>query len=94
MHFLCSHEGSINLGYRHRHPIHPIIQHVFIPNINRVIPKFIDGEEKTKLLMFKELTSGTLARRVAQLGRVCNIKNRFQLKLKIRKIQIELNGSK
>ncbi len=41
MHFLYDPKGSTNFGYRHRSPIRPIIQHVFIPNINKVVHKLI-----------------------------------------------------
>ncbi len=44
--------------------------------------------------MLEEFTSGTLARRVAQSRKVYNIKDKFQLKLRRRKIQIEFNESK
>jgi hypothetical protein len=49
----------------------------------------LDGEEKTN---FPKLALGTLARRVARLRRVCKIKNIFKIKLRKRKIQIELSG--
>jgi hypothetical protein len=50
-----------------------------------------DGEENMNLPMLEELASKTLVRKVAQLKRVCKIKDNFQLKLKRKKIQIELN---
>jgi hypothetical protein len=53
-----------------------------------------NGEEKKNLPMLEEFTSGTLARRVAQSRKVYNIKDKFQLKLRRRKIQIEFNESK
>ncbi len=54
----------------------------------------LDGEEKINLPMLEELTLGTLTRRITQLRKVYNIKYRFKLKLRRRKIQIELNGSR
>jgi hypothetical protein len=51
-----------------------------------------DGEEKTNLPLLEELPLGTLTRRVAWLKRVCKIKDKFQLKLRKRKIQRKLNG--
>jgi hypothetical protein len=36
-----------------------------------------NGEEKTNLLMLEELASKTLAKRAAQLRKVCNIKDKF-----------------
>jgi hypothetical protein len=41
IHFLYGPKGFVGLGYRHRHPICPIIQHILIPNINKVVHKFI-----------------------------------------------------
>jgi hypothetical protein len=41
MHFLCGPKRFPGLGYRHKSPIHPIIQHAFILNINRVVHKLI-----------------------------------------------------
>jgi hypothetical protein len=46
----------------------------------------LDGEERKNFPIRKELTSRTLARRIAQLKRVCKIKEKFQLKLRRRKI--------
>jgi hypothetical protein len=51
-----------------------------------------DGGEKTNLPMPEELALGTLARRVTRLNKVCKIKDKFQLKLIRRKIQIKLSG--
>jgi hypothetical protein len=53
-----------------------------------------DGEEKMNLPMLEELALRTQTRRVARLRRVCNIKDRFKLKLKRRKIQIKFSGSR
>jgi hypothetical protein len=52
----------------------------------------LNGEEKTNLPMHEELALGTIARKVSQLRRVCKIRDNFHIKLKRRKIQIELNG--
>jgi hypothetical protein len=52
----------------------------------------LDDEEKMNFPILEELTSRTLARRVAWLWRVCKIKDKFQQKLKKIKIQIKLNG--
>jgi hypothetical protein len=41
MHFLCGPERSPDLGYRHKSPLHPIIQYILILNINRVVHKLI-----------------------------------------------------
>jgi hypothetical protein len=48
MHFLCEPKRFVGLGYRHRDPICPIIQHILIPNINKVIHKLIGwwGEDE------------------------------------------------
>jgi len=54
----------------------------------------LNGEEKINFLMPKELTLGTLAKRVAHLKRVCKIKDKFLIKFRRRKIQIKLNGLK
>jgi len=51
-----------------------------------------DGEKKTNLPMLEEFASGTLTRKVAWVRKVCKIKEKFQLKLKKRKIQRKLNG--
>jgi len=64
MHFLCSPKRFVDLGYRHSSNYKTF---VLIPN----------GEEKTNLPMLKELASGTLIRRVAQLRKVYKIKDKF-----------------
>jgi len=93
MQSICSLKGFVDLGYTHKGPIHPIIQHVFITNINRLVHKFIGwwgGDESSNV----QRTLGTLTRRVTWLRRVYRIKDKFQLKLRKRKIQIELSGLK
>jgi hypothetical protein len=51
-----------------------------------------NGEEKKNIPMPKEVTLGFLTKKVAQLRKVCKIKNRFQIKLRRKKIQIEFSG--
>jgi hypothetical protein len=46
MHFLCGLEGLASIGYKHRGPICPITQHIFITNINWVDHKLIRWWEK------------------------------------------------
>ncbi len=41
MHILGSFERYANLWYKHGGPIHPIIQHIFITNINTIVHKLI-----------------------------------------------------
>jgi len=93
MQSICSLKGFVNLGYKHRGPIHPIIQHIFIPNINRLVHKFI-GWWRGNEYPNSQRTLGTLVRKVAWLKKVYKIKDKFQLKLRKRKIQIELSGLK
>jgi hypothetical protein len=57
-------------------------------SFQRFIEFFINssnGEEKMNLPMPKELTLGTVAKRVAQLKRVHKIKNKFLIMLRRRK---------
>jgi hypothetical protein len=46
MHFLHNLEWLANLGYRHIGPIHLIIQHIFITNINNIVHKLIEWKGK------------------------------------------------
>jgi len=41
MHFFYGLEGPANLGYRHRGSIYPIIQHILILNINKIVHKLV-----------------------------------------------------
>lgn len=50
--------------------------------------------KKRHFPMLEELTSGSLAKKFAQIRTVYNIKNKLQLKLKRRKIRIKLSGSR
>jgi hypothetical protein len=94
MHFLCGPEGFTDFGYKHRHPIHPIIKHVVILNINKVVHKLIEWWGKEKYPNAWGVASGTLMKRIARLRKVCNIRDIFQLKLKRRKIGIKLTRLK
>jgi hypothetical protein len=88
MHFLYGPKPkrSIGLGYRHRGLICLIIRYVSFQTLIELFTNSLDGEEKMNLLMPKELTSRTLARRVAQLRIVYKIKDTFKIKLRRRKI--------
>jgi hypothetical protein len=73
----------------------PYIQLYITSSFRTLIELFtnsMDGGEKTNMPMPKEFALGTLARIITRLNKVYKIKDKFQLKLIRRKIQIEFNG--
>jgi hypothetical protein len=77
MHFLSGPKGPTSLGYKHRGPIYPIIQHILITDINYVVDKLIKWKEEEESPLTKEFPSGTLIGRVTQLKRVYKIKRQI-----------------
>jgi hypothetical protein len=75
MHFLCILEGLLALDIDIKALSIQLYNTSSIRTSIELFTNSSNGEEKTNLLLPKELASWTLARRVAQLRRVCKIKN-------------------
>ncbi len=94
MHFLCDPKGSVDLGYIHRSLICRIIQHILIPNINRVVYKLIEwwGEDKSPNAWRVHIRDPS--KKSCMTEESLHIKEKLQLKLRRRNIQKEFSGLK
>ncbi len=82
MHFLSNFKGPTSLGYKHRGPIHPIVQHIFIMNINNVVHKLIGWKGKNKSPSNWRAPIKDLLKKIARWKEFAKLKDRFQLKKK------------